>query len=44
MTALRIFRTARPSMLFAPVLPMDAADAAFWAERARRKVQEERKK
>jgi len=37
MTALRIFRTAQPSMIGARVLPMSDEDAQFWRLFAKRK-------
>ena len=34
MTALRIFRTAKPSLIGAPVQPMSKIDADFWRLRS----------
>ncbi len=36
MTALRIFKTATPSLIGAPVQPMSKADAEFWELRRNR--------
>ena len=43
MTALRIFHTARPSLIGARVLPMNSEDRRFWTLFAERASQKERK-
>ena len=41
MTALRIFQTAKPSLVGAPVLPMSKEDREFWRLLAERKQKEQ---
>lgn len=41
MTALRVWHTARPSLVGARVLPMDETDRQFWKLRRERKAREE---